>query len=275
MHSLLDVALAAQLDRDRPGYPACHRRAALTSARKRPASATTSGCHCTPTTEPLATGLHRLQSAVPGPGHGLEARVLAHGLVVVAAHAQRAAVRRGASAVGQPAPLARRRRRRRRTVGARGRGCVAPSTSGRCCSSDPPACDGHHLHARGRPRASAGRARSAAASSASSQASRSGRGHARPRMRLLAVLRRVDVRPAGDHQPVEPRRRPRPRRSSYGAVGGSSTGTPPTRLDRCGVRRGQQVGRLVPDAPLAPARGRCSARSAAPSCSLPSQSGVT
>ena len=70
------------------------------------------------------------------------------------------------------------------------------------------------------------------------------------RVRLLAVPLRVDVRAAGDHQPVEPRDHG-VRGAGLRSTGGSSTGTPPaaSTASAYGVR--QQVGALRATRPSA------------------------
>ena len=179
--------------------PSAYAAAARTSPASRPTSAAVSGCHCTADAEPVAVGLHRLERAVGG----VRGRARSRGGRPPTGGGGSSRTSRSPSRPDDPgagdgaSPRPRRTRRRR--------GCAARARPGRACAGRARRRRGPPSPAsRGRRRAPAAPAASAASSSAQLPGVpvRAPAGGAR--VRVGAVPRRVDVRAAGDHQPVEP-----------------------------------------------------------------------
>ena len=225
--------------------------AAATRASKSRWSRDISGCHCTArqNRSPAAdrgrrggVALHRLDRAVLGPGGRDVARVRADRLVVVAVRARpgrRARGRRGSRARCAPRPC---RRRRRPGCAARDRprrGCAGRATRRRATAIS---CMPRQTPSVGRPTLRGGGEQGQLPGV---PVRSPGRGAL---VRLLAVARRVDVGPAGDHQRVE-RAHDGARRVEVGRGRGQQHGYAAGPDHGVGVLHVEQVGALAPHAP--------------------------
>ena len=206
-----------------PAVAARRRRAASTRASNKRTSPGSSGCHCTPTTNPCPVELGRLDDPVVAAGRDPQAATqVVDGLVVVAPDLHPVATEPAHLAVGlgghhDPAE-----------VTGRAWWTSEPVVSGRCCTKSPPRATFNTWRPRqtartGRPPSKARRR------SSSSSRSRSSLRPGGAQLAVLAVPTGADVAPADQHQAVEPLADHVEVGLGLPLGGGMSTGCPPAR----------------------------------------------
>ena len=224
--------LASGLMGDRARQPARAAAAATRAREQAPSVAVISGCHCTADAEPVAGRLHRLERAVGGPGATAAKPGCSRTdwwwwqLTVDAARRPARASR--VPGVGRTVDRAE--------LVPAGAVLVVADQVGRVLVERAAGVRPPSAACRGRRRAPAARPRRPRRAARAPRRRGPSRQPAVARVRLRAVPRRVDVRAAGDHQPVEPGHHGA-RRAAGPDAGGSSTGTPPAAVDRVGVLR--------------------------------------